>query len=343
MWVPQHSTTSSGSGFGISKSAKRRSELVAAVVYLAAALILAAYLRFLFFWDRSAWLRDCCLVASLLGVFLLVVSSVRVFRQLSFGDVSALAGAVFVIPFLTISYSYRYSFSPWLAFNLPLPLSRGLLLVILTISAIVAVIAATAYSVPRLTPDRWRVRNVSLRNRVWPGFVITIVLVFGWYFKSVVPYQIPIAARGVRPELSVLHVEKHGLQFHETKIAFYRDAAFYLSQDDHRLFQYRFETRKASGVLSRDRFQSMNRLVASPPAFGGHPVPYFLPPRAWDADRWFVVCGARTRPVAIRVEGSTMPMEVVELFNAALKMPQNRAWQETAWDVCLGFCYYPLD
>jgi hypothetical protein len=75
-----------------------------------------------------------------------------------------------------------------------------------------------------------------------------------------------------------LHVEKHGLQFHETSLAFYRDGQFYLAQNNRRLFQYSFQTSLARGVLTKDYFGLLNGLANSPPEFRGSDISSYVPP-----------------------------------------------------------------
>lgn len=257
----------------------------------------------------------------------------------------ALVGALLAWPYFRLAAFYRYGFSSWLIFNLPgesSELHTAFLIATLTILAVSTLFAATAFSALRLTPRAWRIGKLSLRDRATPGFAVTFLFVITWYLTAVTPYQIPILdLHQIRPIVSVLHVEKHGLQFHETSLAFYRDGQFYLAQNDRRLIQYSFQRSLARGVLTEDWFRLLNALANSPPEIKGSDVSSYVPPQTWNTDRWFVsIQGGAGREV-INKDASVVPKEVLSLFYAAQKLPQEWTKQETARDVCLGFCYDP--
>jgi hypothetical protein len=276
---------------------------------------------------------------------MLLVSSIRVFIGRRFADLIALVGALLAWPYFRLAAFYRYGFSSWLTFNLPgesSELHSAFLIATLTILAISTLVAATAFSALRLTPRAWRIGKLSLRGRAWPGFAVTFLFVVTWYLTAVTPYQIPIFdIHQIRPIVSVLHVEKHGLQFHETRLAFYRDGQFYLAQNDRRLFQYSFQRSLARGDLTGDCFRVLNGLANSPPEFRASDVSSYVPPSTWNADRWFVSIQGRAGRKPINIDASVAPKEVLSLFYAAQKLPQEWTKQETARDVCLGFCYDP--
>lgn len=324
--------------------ARRRSEIVAAAVYLGAGLALLLYFLARCHWIRGSWTDNRYEIAALLGATILLISSVRVFMARRFGDLMALIGALLVWPYFRLAEFNRY-FSSWVLFNVPgvSPDQRTeLFFAALTVVAISALVAATAYSALRLTPRIWLIGKLSLRDRVWPGFVITFMFVVIWYLKTVTPYQIPIYdLHGVRPIVSILHVEKHGLQFRETNVAFYRDGEFYVAHDNHRLFQYSFQRSWAKGELTEDYFRLLHELANSPPEFIGSDVSSYVPPHSWNADRWFVFIEGRAGRKPVNVEASTMPDEVVSLFYEAQKLPLEWTEQDTMRDVCLGFCYDP--
>jgi hypothetical protein len=248
-------------------------------------------------------------------------------------------------PYFRLGAFHRYAFSSWLTFNLPGERSElhfAFLIATLTILVISTLVAATAFSALRLMPRAWRIGKLSFRDRAWPGFAVTFLFVVTWYLTAVMPYQIPILdIHQIRPIVSVLHVEKHGLQFHETSLAFYGDGQFYLVQNGRRLFQYSFQKSLARGVLTEDCFRLLNGLANSPPKFRASDVSSYVPPNAWNADRWFVVIEGRTGRKPINKDASVAPIEVLSLFYEAQKLPHEWAQQETARDVCLGFCYDP--
>lgn len=320
-------------------------DILAAAVYLGTTAILISYLRFYFFWATDLWSIICYNVAALVGVGLLLAAAVCVLRRQQFGHVLALAGTSAEAAYLYRFYPYRFAFSPWLTFNLPYDrqYSRGYGLATITILALASIVMAAAFSLQRLWPSTWRIGKVALRDHAWPAFAIALLFVIGWFCSAVEPYRTPIISDGGRPILAVTHVEKHGLQFHETSIAFFRDSRFFVNQDDHRLFQYSFPTAGASGALTKDYFRLLNELAVSPPAFPGPRVLHYSPPRAWNADCWFVLYYGRTLSRPVRTEAPTMPKQVVDLFYGAQNLPKERAWRGTARDVCFGFCYAPLD
>jgi len=324
---------------------KQKSEILTAIVYLSAALAVFLYLRRDFYWIRGSWPPNRYEIAMALGGVMLLVSSIRVFLARRYGDLVALIGTLFAWPgFLRFGFN-GYRFSPWLLFNLPgesHALHATFFFATSIILAISTLVAATAFSTLRLTLRVWRIGKLSLRDRAWSGFAITFLFVVTWYLTSVTPYQIPIYdIHQIRPIVSVLHVEKHGLQFHETSLAICRDGDFYLAQNDRRLFQYSFQRSLARGVLTEDYFQLLNGLANSPPEIRGSDVSSYVPPHTWNANRWFVCIKGRTGRKPVCKDASVVPKEVLGLFYGAQKLPQEWARQETSRDVCLGFCYDP--
>lgn len=325
-------------------AARRRSEILAATIYLCAALAILLYLRLYFYW--GSWTtHNRYEIAAVLGEVMLLVSAIRAFMACRFGDLIALIGSLLAWPYFLRSVFYSYGFSPWLTFNMPgesRSLHAAFFIATLAILGTGSLFAATAYSILRLTPRTWFIGKQPLRDRAWPGLAATVLFVVIWYLAAVTPYQIPIFdVHQIRPIVSVLHVEKHGLQLHETSLAFYRDGQFYLAQNDRRLFQYSFQTSRARGVLTEDYFRLLNGLADSPPEFQGSNVSSYVPPRTWHADRWFVSMEGRTVQKPINKDTSVVPKEVLTLFYEAHKLPQEWTQQQTSRDVCLGFCYDP--
>ena len=275
----------------------------------------------------------------------MLVSSFRVFMARKFGDLIALVGALLVWPYFRLVEFNGYNFSSWVIFNLP-GSSRdshfAFRVAALTILSISSLFAATAYAALRLTPRTWLIGKLSLRDRSWPGFVISILFVATWYLRAVTPYQIPIYdIHQIQPLVAVLHVEKHGLQFHETYVAFYRDGQFYLTNDDRKLFQYCFQKNFTHGELTEKQFRLLNAVANLPPEFQGSQVWSHRPPYTWNADRWIVFVQGRVGRKPIDVEVSVVPKEVLTLFYDAQKLPYEERRQSAARDVCLGFCYDP--
>jgi hypothetical protein len=318
---------------------------VAVAVYLAAALALVVYFRFYWYWIPRAWTANHNEIASLVGAGLLLASSISVFIGRRFGDLTALVGALCAWSGFWLIVFNRYGFSPWVIFNMPgsgPELHSEFLMAALTILATSTLVAATACSALRLTPRIWVIGKVPLRDRAWPGLAIALLFVVVWYVKTVSPYQIPIFdIHQARPTISVLHVEKHGLHFSETNLAVYRDGQFYLARDDRSLFRYSFERGLASGDITGDCVLLFNRLAKSPPEFSGSHVSSYVPPHAWNADRWYIYIGESAGRKPMSVDAAVVPDDVLRLFYLSQKLPQERAEQETARDVCLGICYDP--
>jgi len=275
--------------------ARRRSEVVAAAVYLGAALALVLYFTFYWYWIPSAWTANLNEIALLIGAGLLLASSFGVFTGRRLGDLMALIGALGAWSSFRLIVFDRFTCGPWVLFNMPggrPEVHFGFLMATLTILATSALVAATACSALRLTPKIWVIGKVPLRDRAWLGLAVALLFVVVWYVKTVSPYQIPIFdIHQGQPTISVLHVEKHGLHFSETYLSVYRDGKFYLARDDRSLFQYAFQRGVASGDITGDCDLLFNRLVHSPPEFSGSHVSSYVPPRAWNADRWYIYVG----------------------------------------------------
>jgi len=177
-------------------AAKRRSEILAATIYLSAALFMLLYLRLYFYWIRDSWAENLHEIVPLLGAAMLLVSSIRLFVARRFADLLALAGAILAWPYFRLAaFPPRYAPSPWLTFNLPGESSEvrsAFLISTFVILATSSMVAATAYSVLRLTPRTWSSGDLPLCDRAWPGFVVTFLFMVAWYLSAVTPYQIPI-------------------------------------------------------------------------------------------------------------------------------------------------------
>ena len=324
---------------------RRRSKVVAAAVYLGAALALVLYFAFYWYWIPSAWTANLNEIALLIGAGLFLASSFGVFTGRRLGDLMALIGALGAWSSFRLIVFNRFTFSPWVLFNMPggrPEVHFGFLMATLTILATSALVAATACSALRLTPKIWVIDKVPLRDRAWLGLVVALLFVVVWYVKTVSPYQIPIFdIHQGQPPMSVLHVEKHGLHFSETYLTVYRDGRFYLARDDRSLFQYAFQRGVASGDITGDCDLLFNRLAHSPPEFSGSHVSSYVPHRAWNSDRWYIYVGGSAGRRPISVDAAVVPDDVLRLFYGSQKLPQERVVQETARDVCMGFCYDP--
>jgi hypothetical protein len=68
----------------------------------------------------------------------------------------------------------------------------------------------------RLLPARWSLRRLPLRQRTWPAFAGSLLIMAVWFMHSVMPYRVPGMVDGVTADLRILYVEKQSLHFIET-------------------------------------------------------------------------------------------------------------------------------
>ncbi len=216
----------------------------------------------------------------------------------------------------------------------------------LTILAVSAIVLATTTAACRLLPSRWQFRNSRVSGRTWPAFAASFLFLALWFSRSVMPYRIPGAVDGgIGPILRILHIEKHGLQFHETSISVVRDARFIESENNRRLFQYRFGDKYGSGVLPQVLMQRVQDAIRSP-GFGMSASTPIKPLRAWNADAWYVDVPGSGIYSANTEDGTAPSPEIVVLFHDLQATPLT--WEaksdakDDVKDVCLGFCYDPL-
>jgi len=206
-------------------------------------------------------------------------------------------------------------------------------------------------SILRLIPSGWTLRKIPISDRTWPAFAASSAFIVVWFCQSVMPYRMPGAVDGAGwPLLRILHVEKQGLQFHETRVSVVghkfrsgfdiRSVGF--SESDRRLFRYRFVDRFSTAQLDeplREQIRAM--LTASTESHPKWEWVHVKPVRNWNADNWYVIVeGAGLK--AYTKDDAVPPPDIVNLFNQLEKLPRSSPGQEEMRDVCLGFCYDPL-
>jgi hypothetical protein len=215
------------------------------------------------------------------------------------------------------------------------------------ICSVAMIVLAIATSALRLFPVRWSVRKLVVRERIWPAFGASFVFLAFWFSQSVMPYRISGAVDyGRWPILQILHVEKRGLQFHETCISvggygkYPKSITF--SGNDRRLLQYRFQESTSSGELS-DALKERIRSILQSSDAASRSWDAVKPLRAWNDEGWYV---SATESIGLRAytteNGITPPQEIVGLFNELEQLPRVRETHSERRDVCLGFCYDPL-
>jgi hypothetical protein len=235
----------------------------------------------------------------------------------------------------------------WLIFNQPD--NRFAVYPLYAVPAIFSValftLAITTAGV-RLCPSRWHVRRVPLCERTWPGFVACFVVVAVWFNQSVMPYRVPGAVDySDWPVLQILHVEKRGLQFHESCISVWgrrdRPMSTFFSGSDRRLFQYRFRQTGATGQPHEALVERIREIITSSGRTKGK-WDIVKPLRNWNAEGcYFNVAGSGLKGFGTP-NGSAPPQDITDLFQELNKIPKSAETQSELKDVCLGFCYDPL-
>jgi hypothetical protein len=217
----------------------------------------------------------------------------------------------------------------------------------LTIFSVALIVLAIGTAALRLVPARWSLRGLPLCERTWPAFGATLLFLAVWFSQSVMPYRISGAVDYAGwPILQILHVEKRGLQFHETCVAVagYRrhplSASF--SSNERRLFEYRFQQHYGlMGELQQPLTDRVQAVIQSSESASRNPVEV-KPLRKWNEDGWYVTGEGLALKAYTTDKGETPPQEIVGLFNDLERLPRSRVTQSELRDICLGFCYDPL-
>jgi len=160
------------------------------------------------------------------------------------------------------------------------------------------------------------------------------------------PYRIPGALDySDWPILQILHVEKRGLQFHESCVNVWgrpnRPISISFSGNDRRLFQYRFQQKYASGKPPEALVERIRAILKSS-GRGKRNWSTVKPLRNWNADGWYFNAEGSGLKVYGTANGSAPPQEIVDLFHELDEIPRSSETQSELKDVCLGFCYDPL-
>jgi hypothetical protein len=218
----------------------------------------------------------------------------------------------------------------------------------LTILSVALIVLAIATAALRLLPARWSLRGLPLCERTWPAFGATFLFLAIWFSQSVMPYRISGAVDySSWPILQILHIEKRGLQFHETCVSVwgYRGdlTSVYFSSNDRRLFEYRFQREAAdsTGELQQPLTNRVQAVIRSSESASRNPIEV-KPLRKWNEDGWYVTGQGLALKAYTTDKGETPPEEIVGLFNDLEKLPRSVERHSELRDVCLGFCYDPL-
>jgi hypothetical protein len=232
----------------------------------------------------------------------------------------------------------------WLMFNLPNYEARMYpsLYAQLTILSVALIVLAITVGGLRLIPVSWKFRGTPLCERTWHAFAVAFLFLATWFARSVTPYRIPGAVDySDWPILQILHVEKHGLQFHETCINVPRRGVFHFAENHRRLLQYRFLEEHSAGQLPQPLMDRVKTAVHSPD-YAGKKGDNVTPVHSWVADNWYFRV-EDSGVLSYTSEKKTVPpLEITALFNDISATERSRQPQSDLRDVCLGFCYDPL-
>jgi hypothetical protein len=293
-----------------------------------------------------------CFILGFVAVVFFAFAAGAVSRRPTVAHIVALAGLV-IAPWLYSNAMVDTGLgNVWLVFNETehlIPSERTFAALAIFAVALTTLAAATAAI--RLFPTHWQFRKSPIRNRTWPAVLASCVVLAVWFGKSVMPYRIPGAVdRSDWPILQILHVEKRGLQFHESVVSVWSHSfrqpripeSLSISHNDRRLFQYRFQEIAEGSVLPEPLIERIRVLL---PPQGQRAVQSDIvePIRAWNADRWYLnnveTAGLKIYDTA---QGSPPPKEIVDLFRDLEALPWKPYSRPRRADVCLGFCYDPL-
>lgn len=268
----------------------------------------------------------------------LLAGAILVLWKPRFASLAGLIGTGLAWPYFYRTEVWQYHFAnSWVMMNLPPPEQTYGELRILAISLLVL---ATGCSLLGLASKSWHIGEARLNDRIWPAFCIWFLCICVWYFSAVSPYRVPIYdLYSDPPFFYIVHVNKHGLYFHETVEIIEKDGRFYVFHDDRRLFQYSFHETDASGDLPEHDEIALKAVVRS--ANLGRPNgPRNVSPWTWNADRWFVYSERDPKWRLLDVDGSKVPKVMFDFFQELPSIPKEEAWQSTMRDVCLGFCFF---
>jgi hypothetical protein len=285
------------------------------------------------------------------GATTLLVAAKIVFRKVKLGSVTGLSGGVLLLMALVLpqspfqqagSISLLKPWNPWIIFNLPDDPDGEIFLAMLKITAVGLVVLTVGCSALRLLPDGWLLRGSPLSKRTWPAFVASFLVLALWFLGSVRPYRIPRVdfVERIQPKLTLLHVQKHGMQFHETKIVQWSPAVLSRRQNNRRLFQYRFQEQATQGIIPLSIAARVAALTESAHLDSIQTQPA-KPLRDWNAEGWYVLTESN-KVLAFTTEyGTSPPKELGEIFQVLEAIPTSQTSVSYTKDVCLGFCYDP--
>ena len=295
--------------------------------------------------EASTFETVLCVIAAIL----FALGAALVSRRPHVAHMCAAAGVV------ALPWTYRTTLQGnilvnwWIVFNVPdreLRMYNGLATAKLAILAVALIVFAIATGITRVLPGRLVFRKMPLRERTWPAVAATLCLLAIWFTQSVIPYRIPGALDySSWPILQILHLKKHGLQFHEScvKVWGHRGVpeSVLFSSNDRRLFEYRFQQTFAHAEVPKLLVEHVAALIQVSKSVKSNRN-LITPLRRWNDEGWYVVGEEMELQAYTNENRRTPPQEVVDLFEELEKVPRTDNSSEDRKDVCLGFCYDPL-
>lgn len=315
-----------------------RPALAAAAIFLCTALSIASlFLKMGLGAITSGYWPALIAISS---PFLFLCACALVFFRPTLGYVLGGTAGLVALPWFVLTESSARP-SVWTYLNGPDPFGdSGRPYATLKILSVALIAAAVTCSFLRLLPSGLLLRNSPLSRRSWPAIAAAIVVPAVWLHHSAQPWMLPTIVDGIPPEFRILHVEKRGLQFHETSVSSFRDGRFWVSWNDRRLLQYRFQSRSMDGLMPpiiREQAKAfahsntLRNLRTAPP----------VALRSWNADGWYVAVRSSPLLAFTSEYGTTPPQEVRDVLEQIEKLPGTQR-SLAIEDVCLGFCYDPV-
>ena len=281
--------------------------------------------------------------AVLLSPFALLAGALLLLRRPRLGYMIAALGAALPLPWIFLTES-RGSVNSWIALNASWndpDTFRYMRYSQLRILSVGLLLMTLIWAVTRLLPLHWQLRNRAVNQRTWPAIAITLIFIVYWFRTSASPYRQPVITDGVQPELSILHVEKDGIAFHETRVSLYRDGSYYVVRNDRQLFHYSFVETAHRGLLTDDLRAKSKAIEALPELKQTlDKAPRAL--RARHGEGWYTEMGSFAI-TAFTTENATPPPADLRAFLRELEGAPTigPSSQYEVRDVALGFSYDP--
>jgi hypothetical protein len=312
----------------------------AAAVFLCTGLSVAAlFLRIGLGGEITSgyWAADMAITSPI--IFL--CACILVFFRPIIGYVLGGIAAVVALPWFILTESSSLRPSAWTYLNGPDEFAAtDKPIAALTILSVALIATTVTCSLLRLLPSGLLMGNSSFSRRTWPAIAAAVLVLALWLHHSAKPWMLPAIVDAATPELRILHVEKRGLQFHETSVTSMRNGRFWVDHNERRLLQYRFESRSTSGVMPPSITDRANALAHSSTLRSLRTEPP-IALRSWNAEGWYLVLRGSPLLAFTSEYGTNSPREIKDMLEEIDKLPGTQrsfAFQ----DVCLGFCYDPV-